>query len=111
MDSFAGEYAAEDAAKRVYIVENHITTLAVRVGIFNLDLLQIPQGTGSGLIWDQDGHIVTNYHVIQGADAAINPGRTVQIRFGHRTGRGPLARDARRAEGACEGVRPFVPTS
>lgn len=29
----------------------------------------VPAGTGSGLIWDKDGHIITNYHVIQGADA------------------------------------------
>lgn len=48
----------------------HITTLAVRQDAFSLDLFQIPQGTGSGFIWDQAGHIVTNYHVIQGADAA-----------------------------------------
>src|SRR5688500_2307093 len=48
----------------------HITTLAVRQDVFSLDLLQIPRGTGSGFVWDQDGRIVTNYHVIQGADAA-----------------------------------------
>ena len=48
----------------------HITTLAVRHNVLNLDLLQIPQGTGTGIVWDEKGHIVTNYHVIQGADAA-----------------------------------------
>src|SRR5262245_44708105 len=48
----------------------HITTLSVRRNRFSLDLLQIPRGTGSGFVWDEDGHIVTNYHVIQGADAA-----------------------------------------
>jgi S1-C subfamily serine protease len=48
----------------------HITTLAVRQHSFTLDLWQIPQGTGSGFLWDQDGRIVTNYHVVQGADAA-----------------------------------------
>lgn len=25
------------------------------------------QGTGSGFIWDAQGHIVTNYHVVRGA--------------------------------------------
>jgi S1-C subfamily serine protease len=30
-----------------------------------LDLAEIPQGTGSGFVWDQDGHIVTNFHVVQ----------------------------------------------
>ncbi len=34
---------------------------------YTLDMLEIPQGAGSGLIWDMTGHIVTNYHVIRGA--------------------------------------------
>jgi S1-C subfamily serine protease len=29
---------------------------------------QIAAGAGSGIIWDAQGHIVTNYHVINGAD-------------------------------------------
>ncbi|MBA2711387.1 MAG: trypsin-like peptidase domain-containing protein [Tatlockia sp.] len=29
---------------------------------------QIPAGAGSGIIWDSQGHIVTNFHVIKGAD-------------------------------------------
>lgn len=28
----------------------------------------VPNGTGSGIIWDDKGHIITNYHVIKGAD-------------------------------------------
>ena len=27
----------------------------------------MPQGSGSGFLWDKDGHVVTNYHVIRGA--------------------------------------------
>src|SRR4051794_12174889 len=38
----------------------HITTLAVRQDAFSLDLFQIPRGTGSGFVWDQHGHVVTN---------------------------------------------------
>ncbi len=30
---------------------------------------EVPTGTGSGFIWDQRGHVVTNFHVIQGARA------------------------------------------
>ncbi len=30
--------------------------------------LQVPAGSGSGIIWDREGHVVTNFHVIHGAD-------------------------------------------
>ncbi|KTD18567.1 DegP protease [Legionella lansingensis] len=30
--------------------------------------MQVPAGAGSGIIWDAQGHIVTNFHVINGAD-------------------------------------------
>lgn len=29
---------------------------------------QVSSGTGSGIIWDSQGHVVTNYHVIDGAE-------------------------------------------
>jgi S1-C subfamily serine protease len=48
----------------------HITTLAVRTDPFRMNVLEVPQGTGSGFVWDQHGHVVTNYHVIAGADEA-----------------------------------------
>ncbi|KAL0761626.1 hypothetical protein Bca101_077776 [Brassica carinata] len=45
----------------------YITNLAVRQDAFTLDVLEVPQGSGSGFVWDKKGHIVTNYHVIRGA--------------------------------------------
>ncbi len=45
-----------------------ITNKAIRRSFFSLNAMEIPQGTGSGFIWDDKGHIVTNYHVIQGAN-------------------------------------------
>ncbi|XP_078151319.1 degP protease 1 [Carex rostrata] len=45
----------------------YITNLAARQDLFTLDVLEVPQGSGSGFVWDKDGHIVTNYHVIRGA--------------------------------------------
>lgn len=48
----------------------HITTLATARSFFSRDVFQIPQGTGTGFIWDDLGHVVTNFHVIQGASAA-----------------------------------------
>ncbi|MDP6360584.1 MAG: trypsin-like peptidase domain-containing protein [Planctomycetota bacterium] len=48
----------------------HITTVQVRRYSFSMRATEIPKGTGSGLIWDRAGHVVTNYHVIKGANAA-----------------------------------------
>lgn len=48
----------------------HITTLGFVTNFFSLDVTQVPRGTGTGFIWDDRGHIVTNYHVIQGGSAA-----------------------------------------
>ncbi len=46
-----------------------ITSIANRQRVLGFRLLESPQkGTGSGFIWDAGGHIVTNYHVIQGAN-------------------------------------------
>lgn len=47
-----------------------ITTTNLRQDYFNRNVTEIPRGTGSGFVWDKEGHIVTNYHVIQGADRA-----------------------------------------
>jgi S1-C subfamily serine protease len=48
----------------------HITVIAVQRDLFTLNLYQIPEGTGSGFVWDNSGNIITNFHVIQNADAA-----------------------------------------
>jgi S1-C subfamily serine protease len=48
----------------------HITTIRVRTDPFRLNALEVPRGTGSGFVWDTSGHVVTNFHVIQGADGA-----------------------------------------
>ena len=46
-----------------------ITTIALRRDVFTMDVQQIPQGAGSGFVWDRQGHIVTNFHVIQEGNA------------------------------------------
>ena len=48
----------------------HITSLEKHKDRFNLNMSEIPQGTGSGFVWDQDGHIVTNFHVVQMGNSA-----------------------------------------
>jgi S1-C subfamily serine protease len=48
----------------------HVTNMRVSGSPFSLNAQEVPRGTGSGFIWDDEGHIVTNYHVIEGADSA-----------------------------------------
>src|SRR5690606_6895557 len=48
----------------------YITRLTVRADPFRRNLEQIPEGSGSGFVWDRAGHIVTNHHVVEGAGAA-----------------------------------------
>ncbi len=46
----------------------YITNKRLRRQAFSLNTLEIPQGSGSGFVWDRDGHVVTNFHVIQAGD-------------------------------------------
>jgi S1-C subfamily serine protease len=48
----------------------NITAIGVQRDLFTLNPYQIPQGTGSGFVWDTRGNIITNFHVIQNADTA-----------------------------------------
>ena len=47
-----------------------ITSITRRRDFFSLNVYEIPQGTGSGFVWDQAGHVVTNFHVISGSSRA-----------------------------------------
>ena len=48
----------------------HITSLGVQRDLFSMNVQQVPRGTGTGFVWDTAGHVVTNFHVIQGANGA-----------------------------------------
>jgi S1-C subfamily serine protease len=48
----------------------YITTVERVVDFWTRNVMEVPRGTGSGLIWDEGGHVVTNYHVVKGAQAA-----------------------------------------
>jgi S1-C subfamily serine protease len=47
-----------------------ITTRQQVQDFWTRNVFSVPRGTGSGFIWDDAGHVVTNYHVIQGASEA-----------------------------------------
>jgi len=53
------------AASVVYVTNVAITQHP------GMDEQAIPQGTGSGFVWDRAGHIVTNFHVVAGGDAFL----------------------------------------
>jgi S1-C subfamily serine protease len=70
-----GDLAADESAtielfRRVSPSVTYITSISLRQDWFTLDVQQIPRGTGSGFVWNDSGHVVTNYHVIEGASAA-----------------------------------------
>jgi S1-C subfamily serine protease len=47
-----------------------ITTQVEQVDFWSRSVTQIPAGTGSGFVWDEGGHVVTNFHVVENADSA-----------------------------------------
>lgn len=47
----------------------NVTTRIVTTNIFNMSIPQ--QGTGSGFVWDDRGHVVTNYHLVRKAEKVL----------------------------------------
>src|SRR5688572_5417111 len=47
-----------------------ITTLDRRVDLRTRNVFELPSGTGSGFLWDNSGHVVTNFHVVKSASGA-----------------------------------------
>ncbi|HMW16721.1 MAG TPA: trypsin-like peptidase domain-containing protein [Accumulibacter sp.] len=70
-----GDIAADEKAT-IALFENNrdsvvfITTKAQVRDFWSRNVFTVPRGTGSGFIWDDAGHVVTNFHVIQGASQA-----------------------------------------
>ena len=65
-----GERHAIELFRRSAPSVTFITSIARRRDFFSLNVYEIPQGTGSGFVWDEEGHVVTNYHVISGSSRA-----------------------------------------
>lgn len=49
----------------------HVTSVAVLRDVFTMDIREMRAGTGSGFIWNKEGHIVTNLHVIREGQGAV----------------------------------------
>ncbi|NBU52412.1 MAG: PDZ domain-containing protein [Chitinophagia bacterium] len=43
-----------------------ITTSSFAQSYWSFDVTEIPKGSGTGFMWDDNGHIVTNFHVVEG---------------------------------------------
>ncbi|HTE51974.1 MAG TPA: trypsin-like peptidase domain-containing protein [Kofleriaceae bacterium] len=75
-DDLAGEEKSNiELFRQVSPSVVHVTSVDVRRSGLTLSVHEIPQGTGSGFVWDTEGHVVTNYHVIQSgtqADVTLN---------------------------------------
>jgi S1-C subfamily serine protease len=54
-----------------------ITTRERVSDFWSRNVYTVPRGSGSGLVWDEAGHVITNYHVIEGAAQA-----TIQLADG-----------------------------
>ena len=67
---------AEDEKNTIELFEKSrdsvvfITTRQRVVDVWTRNIFSVPSGTGSGFIWDDLGHIITNLHVIEGASEA-----------------------------------------
>jgi S1-C subfamily serine protease len=48
----------------------YITSIRLAQAPFQRDVLAVPRGTGSGFLWDNQGHVVTNFHVLAEGDVA-----------------------------------------
>lgn len=57
----------------------YIQTVQVKKNGFELKGMGVPVGAGSGLLWDDRGHIVTNYHVIASALKSNSPSIKVKL--------------------------------
>lgn len=66
----------EDEKNTIEVVKQNVNSV---VFIINVQIVEnyfygrhtVAKGTGTGFIWDETGHIVTNYHVVEGGDRFI----------------------------------------
>ena len=67
-------FATEDEANSTEIFSKaspavvYVTTSSLRRNRFSLSMMEVPRGSGSGFVWHDSGLVVTNFHVIAGAD-------------------------------------------
>lgn len=67
------EFATDDETNSMQVFSSaspavvNVTSSTLRRSLFNLNVQEIPRGSGTGFVWNSSGLIVTNFHVIAGA--------------------------------------------
>ncbi len=67
-DLGADERANIEVFERISPSVTYITNKRLQRDYFSFNVMEVPQGTGSGFLWDNKGHVVTNFHVVYEAD-------------------------------------------
>lgn len=67
----ADEKATIDLFERTRESVVYITTSSRVRDIWTRNVYSVPRGTGSGFVWDDAGHVITNFHVIENASEAL----------------------------------------
>ena len=65
LDLSPGELRDIRVFRRVQGSVVNVSSSRIQRDFFSLNVFEMPQGTGSGFVWDDGGHVVTNYHVIE----------------------------------------------
>ena len=69
LDLWSNEQATVELFENTSPSVVYISTVTRRQDIYGRGV-DVPQGSGTGFLWDAEGHVVTNFHVLQGATVA-----------------------------------------
>ena len=90
----------------------YISTVKRVINVWTRDIAEVPSGTGTGFLWDKNGHIITNYHVVEQNKTArvrLNNKKTYTARIIGRSKRHDIA--VLKLDGIKNLPRPIQPGS
>lgn len=70
-------YLLPDEVNTIKLFQKHgaavinINSMRVQRQLFSFDTMEVPAGTGTGFIWNAEGYLITNFHVIQDATKIV----------------------------------------